>query len=123
MQSASKSSTKRYCFRHAGLEERIFAVVIARKFGMREIDAWRRWVEFEDLPNFFHDFAKRAREEAVKFIEENPALPAKARARNRRSKHALALEHRQENSIHEILRAHRRNCIAGPAIVTKLHRG
>jgi hypothetical protein len=93
MQSASKSirsivpaqghtpkiKRTRYCFGNAGLEEQILAVVIARMLGISPIAAWRRYVDLEDPPQCFHDFAHRANKEAKKFMEEKSALAAKVR--------------------------------------------
>jgi hypothetical protein len=59
----------RYSFRHAGLEEKILAVVIGREFAMEETTAWARYVKLEEVPKFFHDFAQRAAEKAEDFVE------------------------------------------------------
>jgi hypothetical protein len=66
-----KRDRKLYGFRHADTAERVAAIAIAREMGdMTELEAWRRYVKGEELPQFFHDFAENCGEVAEEFVEE-----------------------------------------------------
>ena len=60
----------RHSFKHASLEERIAAVAIAHEMGTSEIEAWRQYIELEELPRFFLDFADRCGEESENHVDE-----------------------------------------------------
>jgi len=60
----------RHSFKHADLAERLAAIAIAREMGMSEIDAWRRYVEYEELPQFFHDLADQCGEESENYVDD-----------------------------------------------------
>ena len=59
----------RHSFRHAGMAERFAALAIAFEMDIPEIEAWRKYVKGEELPQFFEDFADNCGEICEDFVE------------------------------------------------------